>query len=90
MENPKVIAAGIIPVTSTMLRQLWSLIEETHSSLLLNLSDKELLQELLLQLTQNKQLSGEEVVCIRDYISSRLTLIRDLASSRIESEYLIS
>ncbi|NJL10025.1 MAG: hypothetical protein HC908_07115 [Calothrix sp. SM1_7_51] len=76
----------MIPVTSSILRQLWAVIEETHSGLLLKLNDTELMQQLLQQLTNQKQLSGEEVVSISDYIYSRLPLIRDLANSRLESE----
>jgi hypothetical protein len=86
MENSPAMIGGILPMTSTILRQIWFVIEETHASLLLKLSDTELLQQLILRLTDTKQLSTDEVSSISIYINSRLPLIRDLASARLESQ----
>lgn len=81
--NQQAITTGIQPVTPSTLRQIWSVIEETHASLLLKLSDAELLQQLLIQLADKKQLNVEEVCDLRVYIYSRIPLIRDDAQARL-------
>ena len=81
--NQQPITTGIQPVTPSTLRQIWSVIEETHASLVLKLSDAELLQQLLIQLADKKQLNIEEVCDIRAYIYSRIPLIRDGAQARL-------
>lgn len=80
--NQQPITTEIQPVTPSTLRQIWSVIEETHASFLLKLSDAELLQQLLIQLGDKKQLNLEEV-CGVTYIYSRIPLIRDDAQARI-------
>ena len=62
--------------------QLWSLIERTQSITLLQLSDKDLVEQLFRQLSTSEQLTNEENNCLITYIYSRLTLIRDLAEAR--------
>lgn len=69
-------------MNSSILRQLWSVIEETQSSLLLRLSDTELVKQLLSQLESRNSLSNEEAIAISGYIHSRTSLIRDLALAR--------
>jgi hypothetical protein len=69
-------------VNASTLRQLWSLIEDTHTNILLEVNDTELIQQLLRQLENQKLLSSEESKVIHAYISSRLPLIRDLAMLR--------
>lgn len=81
--NQQASTTGIRPMTSSTLRQIWSVIEETHASLLLKLSDAELLQQLLIQLVDRKQLNVEEVCDVRAYIYSRIPLIRDDAQARL-------
>jgi hypothetical protein len=81
--NQQAITTVIRPVTPSTLRQVWSVIEETHASLLLKLSDAELLQQLLIQLVDKKQLNVEEVCDVRAYIYSRIPLIRDDAQERL-------
>ena len=81
--NQQAITTGIQPVTPSTLRQIWSVIEETHASLVLKLSDAELLQQLLIQLADKKQLNVEEVCEVRAYIYSRIPLIRDDAQARL-------
>lgn len=66
----------------TLLRQLWALIENSQSSLLLALDDHSLIQWLLEQLSNQRSLNGKETECLSGYIQSRLSLIRDLAESR--------
>ena len=81
--NQQANTTGICPVTSSTLRQVWSVIEETDASLLLKLSDAELLQQLLIQIADKKQLNVEEVCDVRAYIYSRIPLIRDDAQARL-------
>ena len=81
--NQQASTTVIRPVTPSTLRQVWSVIEETHASLLLKLSDAELLQQLLIQLADKKQLNVEEVCDVRAYIYSRIPLIRDDAQARL-------
>jgi hypothetical protein len=73
---------GVSAVNASTLRQLWSLIENTQTNILLEVNDTELIQQLLKQLENQKLLSSEESKVIRAYISSRLPLIRDLAMLR--------
>lgn len=81
--NQQAITTGIQLVTPSTLRQIWSVIEETHASLVLKLSDADLLQQLLMQLADKKQLNVEEVCDVRAYIYSRIPLIRDDAQARL-------
>jgi hypothetical protein len=68
---------------SSTLRQLWSVIEETQTTILLNFSDTDLIQQLLKQLQNQKLLSREELNTINVYLSSRIPLIRDIALARM-------
>ncbi|MBE9122925.1 hypothetical protein IQ269_19500 [Tychonema sp. LEGE 07199] len=70
-------------MTPIMLRQLWSLIETTQATLLVNLDDATLVQWLLKQLKANSALNGNETDVLNEYIESRLSLIRDLAEERL-------
>lgn len=67
--------------SSSTLRHLWSVVEETQASILLEFSDTELIEQLLKQL-EEKRLVREETTKIKTYIRSRLPLIRDIAASR--------
>lgn len=69
-------------MTPIMLRQLWALIETTQANVLLTLDDSNLVQWLLRQLRQERSLDNQEAYVLKDYIHSRLTLIRDLAQAR--------
>jgi len=69
-----------------MLRQLWSVIETTQATLLVNLDDATLVQWLLKQLKTNSVLNGNETDMLNDYIESRLSIIRDLAEQRLAPE----
>ena len=73
-------------MTPVMLRQLWSLIETTQATLLVNLDDATLVQWLLKQLKTNSGFNGNETDVLNDYIESRLSLIRDLAEQRLAPE----
>ena len=70
-------------MTPLILRYVWSVIEETHASLLLKLSDVELLEHLLVKLADSKRLNVDELYNIRAYIYSRIPLIREDAQARL-------
>ncbi|BDA76118.1 unknown protein (plasmid) [Calothrix sp. PCC 7716] len=70
-------------INTSTLRQLWSVIEQTQSSLLLKLSDTDLVQQLLGQLNSQEVLSSEEVNNLSTYLHSKTLLIRDLAQTRL-------
>ena len=71
------------------LRNFWYLVEKTNSSSLLNLSDMDLVNHLLRQLENQQLLNLEENDITSDYIYSKITLIRDLADSRLISSVWI-
>ncbi|BCL36601.1 hypothetical protein NSMS1_30480 [Nostoc sp. MS1] len=72
----------ICPLDSKILRQLWSLVEQTQSATLLKLSDSDLVKQLLTQLDSQQVLSSEEISSVNSYLWSRTNLIRDLAIAR--------
>ena len=69
-------------MTPTNLRQLWFLIETTHTNLLLKLDDTSLIQWLVQQFNTQCSLEHQETEILSAYIRSRLSLIRDLAQAR--------
>lgn len=69
-------------MTPVMLRQLWSLVDETQVALLLNLDDTSLVQWLLRQFRVQQPLNSEETTILSSYIQSKLPLIRDLADQK--------
>ncbi|GGA09953.1 hypothetical protein [Okeania sp. KiyG1] len=73
-------------MTPTMLRQLWSLIENSQATTLISLDDATLVQWLIKQLKTRNSLNGKEADLINEYIQSRLSLIRDLAEERLGRE----
>ncbi len=73
-------------MTPTMLRQLWSLVETTQASLLISLDDAALAQCLINKLQAESSINGTETHAVNDYISSRVSLIRDVAESRLTTE----
>ena len=73
-------------MTPSMLRQLWSLVENTQAATLVSLDDNNLVQWLIEQLKTNSSLSQNETNRAMDYIQSRISLIRDLAEERLSAE----
>lgn len=69
-------------MTPPMLRQLWSIIELTQTSMLLSLDDQTLVDWLIRQVDQERSLDAQEADLFSNYIYSRLSLIRDLAQTR--------
>lgn len=68
---------------SLVLRLIWAVVEETNSDELLALTDAALVRLLLQKVARRILLTGEEVWVLYEYISSRITLIRDMAGSRL-------
>ena len=73
-------------MTPTMIRKLWSLVETTQASTLVALDDASLVQCLLKQVKTEAGINGKEADLLNDYISSRLSLIRDMAEARLVGE----
>lgn len=75
-------------MTPSLLRQLWTLIEDTQTHILLRMDDQSLVQWLLKQIKQEQSLDGNETDMLTKYIQSRLSLIRDLAQERGIGEWV--
>lgn len=70
-------------LTSSKLRQIWQIIEQTQARILLELEDLELILQLQKQFETQIFLSVSELCDFRIYIRSRIPLIRDLAEVRL-------
>jgi hypothetical protein len=75
-------------INASMLRLIWTLIEESHPEDLLDLSDTMLVKLLLQQVAEKILLSGEEIHALYGYVGSKVSLIRDMAESRRDPEIL--
>lgn len=65
-------------MSSSMLRQFWSLVEAIYSEIPLSMDDSSLIQWLLRQMRARRLLSAEETDLLSRYIRDRLPLIREL------------
>ncbi len=72
-------------MNATMLRQLWSTVEETQTQTLRSLDDTSLVEELLENLQRKRPLAGDDMEELANYIRSHLILIRELAEGRLRS-----
>ncbi|MFQ4144203.1 hypothetical protein [Chlorogloeopsis sp. ULAP02] len=77
------VAVEVHTVNASILRLLWTVVEETQTSTLVQVADAELIQQLLWQLKNKTWLTSEETNTISTYLSSRIPLIRDLALARL-------
>ncbi len=68
------------------IKQLWSNIEQIQAHRILSLNNVELIDELLSQFQDHKDLSCEEIKDLTHYIEQRIALIRDLAECRLEEQ----
>jgi shikimate kinase len=66
----------------TVLHQFWAFIEDTQTTVLLNLDDATLVRWLTKQFQRQNILNSEETQSLANYISGRLPLIRELAEDR--------
>ena len=69
-------------MTPKILRQLWSVVENSQAKILLQMDDASLVKWLVKQTTNQALLDPNETDYLSDYVESRLTLIRDLAYER--------
>ncbi|WP_066381529.1 MULTISPECIES: hypothetical protein [unclassified Anabaena] len=69
-------------MTPKILRQLWAIVENSQSKILLQMDDASLVQWLANQITTQALLDAHETDFLVDYIQSRLSLIRDIAYER--------
>ena len=68
-----------------LLRQTWNLIETTNASELLEISETELVKQLLNRLNEQKPLGDKERICLNNYLHSKIGLIKDTAEARMVS-----
>lgn len=66
-------------MTPTLMHRFWTFVEKTQSAEILGLSDADLTQWLVGGFTNQQKLSNTQLSSLRDYISARLSLIRELA-----------
>jgi len=70
-------------MTPTILRQLWSIVENSQATTLVSLDDATLVEWLIKQLKTRIGLNCKDADLMSEYILSRLSLIRDLAEERL-------
>jgi hypothetical protein len=78
-----------MPISASILRLTWAVVEETSPRDLLMLPDTLLVKQLLQHVAQRNLLSGEEVCALYGYLGSRVRLIRDLAESRLTRDIYV-
>lgn len=66
-----------------IMRQLWSVVETTHTNTFLQMDDASLVQWLVKQTNTQASLDRSEADFLSDYIQSRIALIRDIAEERM-------
>jgi hypothetical protein len=69
-------------MTPHTMRHLWSVVENAQARTLLQLDDVSLVQWLVKQTLTQALLDNHQADCLRDYIKSRIDLIRELAYER--------
>ncbi|WP_041740880.1 hypothetical protein [Calothrix sp. PCC 6303] len=72
-------------MTPKVMRQLWSIVENTQTVTLLQMDDASLVQCLVKEMNRQVTLDGKDRDFLNDYVSSRLNLIRDMAQERLFS-----
>ena len=73
-------------MSANLIKAIWRAVETTQSATLLRLDDRELLSALIKRLKNSNSITNAEVGDASFYINSRLSLIRDLAQSRLEED----
>ena len=64
-----------------LLRQFWTLVEQSQSHCILSLDDNSLVHWLIDQVSGERSLDSAETANLNCYIRSRIPLIRDIAQS---------
>jgi hypothetical protein len=70
-------------VETSLLHQLWHIINETQTQIVLELDDLNLVKYISIELGKKRILSFEEDNLVRCYIAAKIPLIRDLANARL-------
>ncbi|WP_198649037.1 hypothetical protein [Cyanothece sp. BG0011] len=66
-------------MNTTIMRQLWSIIDESPGKTLTGLNDSDLINQILNKLSAKQKLSSEDCGVINAYLRSRILLIREIA-----------
>ena len=69
-------------IESGIMRIVWSSIETTNGNTWLQLSDTDLIYQIMRQVEKTLTLTSEDRKTLMDYISSKTLLIRDMAESQ--------
>lgn len=72
-------------MSTTLLRQTWNLIETINACELLEISESELIQQVLKRLEAQKPLADKERASLGNYLHTKMNLIKDTAESRLVS-----
>ena len=72
-------------MNTTLLRQIWNLIENINASEILEIGEAELIQRLLNRLDSQNPLADRERTILNTYLHSKMNLIKDTAESRLVS-----
>ncbi len=67
-----------------IIRMIWAMVEKSNPYSLIQLSDRELSQQLIKEIERAFSLSPEDSQNVSKYIGSRTVLIRDLAYSKVD------
>lgn len=70
-------------MNSLTLRQFWSMVEQTQTNVLLELSDRDLMAKLQEQFEQHRYVGDVDISLLREYIQVKIPLIRDLAAFKM-------
>lgn len=70
------------PIPASLIRQVWDVIEQTQSRVLLQQNDQEMIRQISCELQQQRSLNKQEIKDVVDYLNHRTSLIHDVASDR--------
>ncbi len=70
-------------MNTKIMRQLWSIIDESPGKTLMGLNDSDLINQILNKLSAKQKLSSEDCGAINAYLRSRILLIREIAECSV-------
>lgn len=68
-------------IESKIVHAVWSSVSAINQQMLLQLDDRDLIQQIMRQIDKSSSLSSEDRQNLIGYISSKVMLIRDIAGS---------
>ena len=68
-------------IESSAIRAVWSCVEAINKQVLLQLNDTDLVHQIIEQIERASVLSSEDRQSVIDYVSSKVSLIKDIAES---------